>query len=96
MIAAQWEADFAQRFSDMSALGLGNLATAQNKVIEGKAKEVDGKPACLSKPLPSIQGRDNGKQTYQATAPKPKFEKNPGEESDETPVLFREGDESPS
>ena len=39
MIAAQWEADFSQRFGDMTALGLGNLSTVQSKAADRKEDE---------------------------------------------------------
>lgn len=38
VVAAEWEADFVQRFSGMRALGLGNLPTAQNRIVEGKVR----------------------------------------------------------
>lgn len=49
-IAAQWEADFVARFSNPYALGIGNLTTQDNKIIEAKPKaksKAAGIPATL-------------------------------------------------
>ncbi len=71
-IAAQWEADFTERFGNMSALGLGNLTTAQRKAAEQEEGE---SPLNWQSWLEGWQSaRRNGKQepvTYQSAAASP-------------------------
>ena len=70
-IASQWEADFTEHFSNMTALGLGNLSTAQNK---NKGAE-DDEPLNWQAWLDGWHAaRRNGKQepiTYQSKAASP-------------------------
>jgi hypothetical protein len=71
-IAAQWEADFTERFGNMTALGLGNLSTAQNKAAESEDSD---NPLDWQAWLEGWKAaRRNDKQepvTYQSTAASP-------------------------
>lgn len=65
-IAAQWEADFVQRFSNPYALGIGNLTTHQDNIIEAKPKaKVNGVPSWM---IWRKKAQKPATTTYEATA----------------------------
>lgn len=104
-IIAQWEADFSARFADMTALGLGNLPTAQNRILDAEGNDITpqprrGVPAWLLKmrrKYARTNGNGNGR-TYEQAIPSPiAQEPTPREEGQaDPPAPFRDSQERDS
>lgn len=80
-IIAQWEGDFIARFTDMTALGLGSLPTAQNRILDADGNDITpqakprGVPAWLlnmRRKYARTNGNGNGNgRTYEQSIPSP-------------------------
>lgn len=77
-IIAQWEADFMSRFTDMGALGLGGLPTAQNRILDADGNDITpqaqrrGAPYWLLNMRRKYARPRNGNgRTYEQTIPAP-------------------------
>lgn len=105
VIIAQWEADFVSRFTDMTALGLGSLPTAQNTILDSEGNDITpqatrrGAPAWLVNMRRKFAKRGNGNgngRTYEATdsRPAPVTQAEPatveGGAANKTPAPFRD------
>lgn len=77
-IIAQWEADFTSRFTDMTALGLGSLPTAQTRILDADGNDITpqttqarGIPRWMLNMRRKYAKRPAAVRTYEQSIPSP-------------------------
>lgn len=76
-IIAQWEADFTNRFTDMTALGLGSLPTAQTRILDADGNDITpqttrrGAPAWMLNMRRRFVRKPAAVRTYEQSIPSP-------------------------
>lgn len=104
-IIAQWEADFSSRFTDMTALGLGSLPTAQTRILDSDGNDITpqgtrrGAPSWLLNMRRKYARNGNGR-TYEQSIPSPITQEPTATRQQEAPAddtarPFRDGSAAP-